>query len=168
MGEIGGTVGTAISAAFLFLIALINVIFLVQAVKARNRLQHTGARLGEEEARPIQGGGLMVRIIGPVLKAVDRPWKLYPVGLLFGLGELWCLDIVFELTSSGFDTASSIALLAISALAQKGPNGQSLNHARIIILPVSVSHPNVGESSRLISSSSLLPGCHLSILSIPS
>jgi high-affinity nickel permease len=38
----------------------------------------------------------------------------------------------------GFDTASSIALLAISALAQKGPNGKSINHARIIILPVSL------------------------------
>ena len=88
MGEIGGTVGTTISAAFLFLIALINIIFLVQAVKAKNCLQHTEARLGEEEARPIQGGGLMVRIIGPVLKAVDKPWKLYPVGLLFGLGAL--------------------------------------------------------------------------------
>jgi len=148
VGEIGGTVGTAISAAFLFLIALINIIFLVQAVKAKKRLHHTEARLGEEEARPIQGGGLMVRIIRPVLKAVDKPWRLYPVGLLFGLGKLWCLDIIFELTSAGFDTASSIALLAISALAQKGPNGQSLNHARIIILPVSLSCPVVGKSSK--------------------
>jgi hypothetical protein len=88
VGEIGGTVGTAISAAFLFLIALINIIFLVQAIKERNRLQSGNTVSGEDEERPIHGGGMMVRIIGPVLKAVDRPWKLYPVGLLFGLGKL--------------------------------------------------------------------------------
>jgi high-affinity nickel-transport protein len=88
VGEIGGTVGTAISAAFLFLIALINIIFLAQAIRERKRLQSGNTVIGEEEERPIQGGGMMVRIIGPVLKAVDKPWKLYPVGLLFGLGKL--------------------------------------------------------------------------------
>jgi hypothetical protein len=40
--------------------------------------------------------------------------------------------------TTGFDTASSIALLAISAIAQRGPNGQAINHAQIIILPVSL------------------------------
>ena len=37
----------------------------------------------------------------------------------------------------GFDTASSIALLAISAVAQRGANGESISHGKIVILPVS-------------------------------
>lgn len=36
----------------------------------------------------IQGGGCLVRIVAPLLRAVDRPWKMYPVGVLFGFGEL--------------------------------------------------------------------------------
>jgi high-affinity nickel-transport protein len=44
------------------------------------------------------------------LKSVDRPWKLYPVGLLFGLG---------------FDTASSIALLSVAVIAQQDGSEQS-------------------------------------------
>lgn len=36
----------------------------------------------------------------------------------------------------GFDTASSIALLAISAIAQRGTNGESISHGKIVILPV--------------------------------
>jgi high-affinity nickel permease len=37
----------------------------------------------------------------------------------------------------GFDTASSIALLAISAIAQRGPNGEGISHGKIVVLPVS-------------------------------
>jgi len=62
-----------------------------------------------------------MKIIGPVITFVDRPWKMYPVGLLFGLG---------------FDTASSIAILAISAIAKRGPDGEGINPAHIIVLPL--------------------------------
>lgn len=85
MGEIGGTVGTAISAVFLFLIAVINIFFLRTAIKTKRRVESGKAPApGHGE---IQGGGILMKFIGPVLKAVDRPWKLYPVGLLFGLGK---------------------------------------------------------------------------------
>lgn len=98
VGEIGGTVGTAISATFLLLIAVINIIFLHQAIKEKQRVRHTTAHptLTAGDVAPdsspdhrhskVYGGGLMVRLIGPVLKTVDAPWKLYPVGILFGLG----------------------------------------------------------------------------------
>ncbi|RSH85452.1 hypothetical protein EHS25_004848 [Saitozyma podzolica] len=66
----------------------------------------------------IQGGGCPVRFVGPVLRAVDRPWKMYSVGVLFGFG---------------FDTASSIALLAISAIDQRGPDGEGIKHCKIVI-----------------------------------
>lgn len=75
------------SSVFLFLIAIINIFFLVRAIQDRNRL-HRAREVGDDEATvgSPAGGGLLVRIIGPILKTVDRPWKLYPVGLLFGLG----------------------------------------------------------------------------------
>jgi len=46
---------------------------------------------------------------------------MYPVGVLFGFG---------------FDTASSIALLAISAIAKKGPDGKQISPADVVILPL--------------------------------
>ncbi|GMK57920.1 hypothetical protein CspeluHIS016_0407540 [Cutaneotrichosporon spelunceum] len=121
VGDVGGIVGTSVSASFLFLIAVINSYFLVGAIRARRRAKER-ERLGlpPDPDIGVQGGGCLVRIIGPILKAVDKPWKLYPVGILFGFG---------------FDTASSIALLALSAIATRGPNGQAIAHGRIVILP---------------------------------
>lgn len=34
-----------------------------------------------------QGNTLMMKLIGPIVTFVDRPWKMYPVGVLFGFGE---------------------------------------------------------------------------------
>ncbi|GLB38369.1 putative NiCoT transporter (TC 2.A.52) family protein [Lyophyllum shimeji] len=63
----------------------------------------------------------MMRILGPIMTFVNRPWKMYPVGVLFGFG---------------FDTASSIALLALSAIAKRGPDGESIPTAHVVILPL--------------------------------
>ncbi|ODO03363.1 high-affinity nickel-transporter [Cryptococcus wingfieldii CBS 7118] len=125
VGSVGGIVGASVSASFLFLVACLNIFFLIGAVKQRRaikRRQALGLPPDEEDMDPtkIHGGGCLVRIISPILRAVDKPWKMYPVGILFGFG---------------FDTASSIALLAISAVAQRDNNGQSINHGKIVILP---------------------------------
>ncbi|KAL7422215.1 hypothetical protein Q5752_002861 [Cryptotrichosporon argae] len=122
VGSIGGIVGTAVSASFLFLVASINTFFLVQALRERRRARARELAGVPAEAAEIgiQGGGLIVRLVAPILRAVDRPWKLYPVGILFGFG---------------FDTASSIALLAISAVASRGPNGEAIAHGKLVILP---------------------------------
>ncbi|OCF72005.1 high-affinity nickel-transporter [Kwoniella mangroviensis CBS 8886] len=125
VGSVGGIIGASVSSSFLFLIACINIYFLIGAIRQRRKIkrrQQAGLPIEDEDADPtkIHGGGCMVRIIRPVLRAVDRSWKMYPVGVLFGFG---------------FDTASSIALLAISAVAQRGPNGKEINHGKIVILP---------------------------------
>lgn len=87
VGSIGGIVGTSVSASFLFLVACVNTWFLIGAIRERRRTRER-KRLGlpQEEFDParIQGGGCLVRVIAPILKAVDKPWKLYPVGILFG------------------------------------------------------------------------------------
>ncbi|EJD50845.1 NicO-domain-containing protein [Auricularia subglabra TFB-10046 SS5] len=107
VGSVGGIVGAAVSASFLFLIGLANSIILYGIIRRRRR-----ARDGEEEG-PTHT--VMMRILGPVTRFVDRPWKMYPVGVLFGFG---------------FDTASSIALIAITAVAQR-----KVHQAAVAILP---------------------------------
>ncbi|KAG6826621.1 hypothetical protein H0H92_015112, partial [Tricholoma furcatifolium] len=73
-----------------------------------------------EEQNPPHQGMLMMRILGPMINFVNRPWKMYPVGVLFGLG---------------FDTASSVALLAISAIAKRSTDGKPISASNTIILP---------------------------------
>ena len=90
VGSIGGIVGAAISGSFLFLIACVNIFYLVQAIKERRQMQRAHALGVPAEANDptkIHGGGCLVRIIAPILRSVDRPWKMYPVGVLFGFGE---------------------------------------------------------------------------------
>lgn len=62
---------------------------------------------------------------------------MYPVGLLFGLGERFRLTGSLWLRADpGFDTASSVAILAISAIAKHGSDGKGIKPSHIIILPV--------------------------------
>ncbi|KAF8158078.1 high-affinity nickel-transport protein-domain-containing protein [Crassisporium funariophilum] len=128
VGTVGGIVGAAVSGSFLFLIGLANTIILLRIIRRRrqNKLRDQRIANGEtvpEEVThdPKESHMLMMRILGPIITFVNRPWKMYPVGVLFGFG---------------FDTASSIALLAISAIAKKGPNGSSIPNAQIVILPL--------------------------------
>ena len=85
---------------------------------------------------------LMMKIIGPIINFVDQPWKMYPVGVLFGFGRLCdcyvnqCPFLTPRL-DAGFDTASSIALLAIATLAKRNTDsGSVVPSSHVIILPV--------------------------------
>lgn len=92
VGAIGGIVGTAVSASFLFLVAVINSWFLFDALRhrrARKQREAMGLPPAENEAQAVHGGGCLVRIVGPILRAVDAPWKLYPVGVLFGFVSIF-------------------------------------------------------------------------------
>ncbi|TBU39468.1 NicO-domain-containing protein [Dichomitus squalens] len=136
VGEVGGIVGSAVSASFLFVVGLANSIILYRILRKRHQIRRLRA---ERAAQGAEGHGgdavldeepeddgshqntLMMKLLGPVVTFVDRPWKMYPVGVLFGFG---------------FDTASSIALLAVSAIAKRGPDGQQINPADIVVLPL--------------------------------
>ncbi|KAF8586584.1 NicO-domain-containing protein [Ramaria rubella] len=121
VGNVGGIVGTAISGSFLFIVGLANSIILWRILLRRRRMvrsfRHDENMLEQDKH---ETSGIVMRVIGPVTTFVNKPWKMYPVGVLFGFG---------------FDTASSIALLAITALARKGANGQSIAQGDIVILP---------------------------------
>ncbi|KAL0575200.1 hypothetical protein V5O48_006761 [Marasmius crinis-equi] len=125
VGAVGGIIGASISGTFLFIVAVTNSIILWRVLKRRRDQKQKAAQENDPEHfndayDPKQDHMLMMRIIGPVITFVNRPWKMYPVGILFGFG---------------FDTASSIALLAVSALAKKDSKGNSIPSHDIVILP---------------------------------
>ncbi|MGN3964243.1 HoxN/HupN/NixA family nickel/cobalt transporter [Burkholderia gladioli] len=102
---VGGTIGTAVSAGFLLVLALINLVILRDIWRRYRRARAAGAEAAahhEHEAGSHHHapGGLLTRLLRPLFRLVNRSAHMYPVGLLFGLG---------------FDTATEIGLLAIAA-----------------------------------------------------
>ncbi|SDS99403.1 Nickel transporter NicT [Microterricola viridarii] len=93
-----GVFGTAVSGVFLLLIGLINAVAFMGILKVW-RASRDGKLDEAELEKHLQGRGFLSRIIGPMMKSIDRPGKMYLVGFLFGLG---------------FDTASEIALLVLA------------------------------------------------------
>jgi high-affinity nickel-transport protein len=98
--EVGGLIGTGISALFLFAVALANLVILAGIYRAFRRVRRGGAYVDEDFDRLLAGRGLLARLFRPVFRLVTESWHMYPLGFLFGLG---------------FDTATEIALLGISA-----------------------------------------------------
>ena len=99
--ELRGIIGTIISAGFLLIVGGINflsVITIIRCMKECSARDHTAAMDWDQLHA---SGGFFSRVLGARLfRAIDRPWKMYVVGLLFGLG---------------FDTATEVSLLAIAA-----------------------------------------------------
>ncbi|MGO9343246.1 MAG: HoxN/HupN/NixA family nickel/cobalt transporter [Acidimicrobiales bacterium] len=98
--QFGGLFGTLVSAAFLYLIALLNVVILVGIIKVFREMRN-GTYDEAELERRLNNRGLMFRFFGKWMKAITKEWQMYPVGVVFGLG---------------FDTATEVALLATTAL----------------------------------------------------
>ena len=90
--------GTLLSGAFLFVIGLVNVVIVWEIYRIFRGLKEQKLDGPQLEAA-LSGRGLINRYFGRLLKVVKEPWQLYPIGVLFGLG---------------FDTASEVALIAIS------------------------------------------------------
>jgi len=114
--SIGGAVGTLVSGGFLVLIGIMNLLILLDIIRVYRKM-----RRGEYDRAGLEtelvAGGLMTRLFGRMFRVVDQSWHMYPIGFLFGLG---------------FDTASEVALLAISA----GAAAQGLPFTAVISLPL--------------------------------
>jgi len=103
---IGGLIGTLISALFLFAIAFVNLVVLVSIYRAFQRVRNGAPYVDEDFDMLLASRGFLARLFRPMFAMIRRSWHMYPLGLLFGLG---------------FDTATEIGLLAISAAeASKG------------------------------------------------
>ena len=99
-----GLIGPTVSGTFLVVIGLLNLAVLVGVVRVFRRMRrgHFDERELEEQ---LNRRGVMNRFYGRATRAITRPWQMYPLGLLFGLG---------------FDTATEIALLAVAGSAAAG------------------------------------------------
>ena len=98
--QFGGIFGTVVSASFLFLIGLLNVVILAGILRVFRAMRH-GTYDEAELERQLQNRGFMTRIFGRWMRSIRHEWQMYPVGVVFGMG---------------FDTATEVALLATTAL----------------------------------------------------
>ena len=120
-GATGGIIGASVSAFFLYLVGILNLVILVGIVKVWRQAK-SGKFSHEHLQQLLNERGLMNRIFrGFFKKGFDHSWQLYPIGVLFGLG---------------FDTATEVGLLGLSATAAIGTVGGVLPPLAIIALPI--------------------------------
>jgi len=119
--ETGGIIGASVSTFFLYLVGILNLVILIGIIKVWKQAK-SGKFSHEHLTQLLNERSLMRRIFrGAFKKGFDHSWQLYPVGVLFGLG---------------FDTATEVALLALSATAAVGTVGGFLPPLAIIALPL--------------------------------
>ena len=99
-----GLIGPTVSGTFLWIIGILNLLVLIGIVKVFRRMRHGHYDEAELEHQ-LNNRGFMTRFYKRATNAVSKPWQMYPVGLLFGLG---------------FDTATEVALLATAGAAAAG------------------------------------------------
>ncbi len=89
---IGGVAGTLVSAFFLFAIAVMNIFILTAIYKAFRHVK-AGGQYAEEDLDTLLGkGGFLARFFRPMFRVITQSWQMYPLGFLFGLGFLACLQ----------------------------------------------------------------------------
>ncbi|MDN4642968.1 HoxN/HupN/NixA family nickel/cobalt transporter [Arthrobacter sp. PsM3] len=111
-----GMLGSVVAGMFLILIGLMNLVSVIGIVRVIRRMR-TGDFSEAELEQQLNNRGFLARLLGGSIRRIAKPWHVYPVGLLMGLG---------------FDTASQIAMLVLAA----GSAAFSLPWYAILVLPV--------------------------------
>ncbi|HYX83977.1 MAG TPA: HoxN/HupN/NixA family nickel/cobalt transporter [Gaiellales bacterium] len=97
--DYGGSIGSGVSGAFLWVIGILNLIVLIDIIRIFRDM-----RGGEYDRERLENRllerGMMSRFFGRFFRLINDSWQMYPLGLLFGLG---------------FDTATEVGLLALAA-----------------------------------------------------
>jgi nickel/cobalt transporter (NiCoT) family protein len=96
----GGVVGTLVSALFLYGIAVANILVLISIWRTFQTVKNGGRFVEEDLDLALANRGLLGRLFRRFFHLIDRSWQMLPLGVLFGLG---------------FDTATEVGLLGISA-----------------------------------------------------
>lgn len=97
---VGALVGTCVSAGFLFIIAMTNIVILRAVWRTYRHVRSGGAYVDADFDLLLNSRGVLARLFRPMFRIVTEAWHMFPLGFLFGLG---------------FDTATEVALLGISA-----------------------------------------------------
>ena len=98
--SVGGVIGTSVSALFLFVIATANLFILRSVWRTWQHVRAGGRYVDEDFDILLNSRGVLARLFRPLFRIVTKSWHMFPLGFLFGLG---------------FDTATEVALLGISA-----------------------------------------------------
>jgi high-affinity nickel-transport protein len=114
--DISGVIGTSVSSFFLIAIAFANIVILRGVWRSFQEVRKSG-HYADQSLDMLLGGGILARIFRPLFGTISRPWHMYPVGFLFGLG---------------FDTATEVAILGISAAAAT----KGLSFGSMAVFPV--------------------------------
>jgi len=114
--DTGGVIGTSISALFLLAIAIANLAILRSVWSSFQRVRHGGRLEAGQLDLILSGQGFLTRLLRPLFRMITKSWHMYPLGFLFGLG---------------FDTATEIGVLGISALQAS----QEMSPLSILVFP---------------------------------
>jgi high-affinity nickel-transport protein len=98
--QVGGMIGTLVSALFLFAIAAANLVILRAVWRTFERVKNGGRYDAQDLDILLADRGLLARLFRPLFGLITTSWHMFPLGFLFGLG---------------FDTATEVALLGLSA-----------------------------------------------------
>ena len=98
--SVGGIVGALVSSLFLFAIAVANVLVLIAVYRTFRAVKNGGGFSEEDLDLALSNRGLLGRLFRRFFRAIEHSWRMYPLGVLFGLG---------------FDTATEVGLLGVSA-----------------------------------------------------
>ncbi|CAO5162194.1 Nickel transporter NicT [Frankia sp. AiPs1] len=113
---ITGVIGPSVSGVFLWILGILNLVALIGILKVFRDLR-AGTYDERELEQHLDSRGFMNRFLGGLTRTVTRPWHIYPIGVLFGLG---------------FDTATEVGLLVLAG----GAAAFSLPFYAIIVLPI--------------------------------
>ncbi|WP_163550607.1 HoxN/HupN/NixA family nickel/cobalt transporter [Candidatus Frankia nodulisporulans] len=113
---ITGVIGPSVSGVFLWVLGILNLAALLGIVKVFREMRN-GHYDEQELERRLDSRGFMNRFLGGLTRTVTKPWNIYPIGVLFGLG---------------FDTATEVGLLVLAG----GAAAFNLPFYSILVLPI--------------------------------
>ena len=114
--SVTGVIGASVSGVFLWVLGILNLMVLIGIIKVARRMRDGEFDEAELEEQ-LNKRGFMNRFLGGLTKSVRKPWHIYPIGVLFGLG---------------FDTATEVGLLVLAG----GAAAFSLPFYAILVLPI--------------------------------
>jgi len=114
--SVTGLIGASVSGIFLWVLGILNLAVLLGIIKVFREMRR-GQYDEAELERQLNKRGFMNRFLSGLTRSVRKPWHIYPVGVLFGLG---------------FDTATEVGLLVLAG----GAAAFNLPFYSILVLPI--------------------------------